>query len=280
MAPICRILPPDDAILLTNVVSAPICGSHTAHVAPIWCNPLNTAPMACTLHKAPTWGPLHLIVHAWLPYGPHMVHVAPIWCIRLPCGAWEPHMAPFSSQMVPFGSCTVHMAPIWPPLGARCPHVVSSTSHTCKWLQYGSQMAHVTPIQLILAPIWPLHGAWGSHMALSALHMAHMAPMWCMQLQFWHNLPPIWCRQLPFGACGSHIVYAAPVWYQMVQSGSHLAPIWLPSGTHGSCMVHMAPILPPYSACGFSMVPSVTRMAYVAPIWLRSDTWLPVKGGT
>jgi hypothetical protein len=131
-----------------------------------------------------------------------------------------------------------HAAPMW--CKACCPHVVSSTSHTCTWLRYGSQMAHATPIQPILAPIWPLHGARGSHMAPSALQMAHMAPMWCRQLQCWHNLPPIWCRQLPFGACGSIIVHAAPVWYQVVQSGSHLAPIWhtwLVYGAYGSHIV-------------------------------------------
>jgi hypothetical protein len=183
------------------------------------------------------------------PYGPHMVHVAPIWCIRLPCGAWEPHMAPFASQMVPSGSCTVQMAPIWPPYGACCTHVVSSTSHTRTWLRYGSQMAHAAPIQPILAPTWPLHGTRGSHMAPSTLHMAHMAPIWYRQLHTRH-------MALEYTIC--------------LLSGT----TWLLYGIHGSPMVHMA-------RCTVHTAPlRRTWLPYGAVRLLYCATWLPFATGS
>jgi hypothetical protein len=166
-----------------------------------------------------------------------MVHVAPIWCIRLPCGAWEPHMAPFASQMVPCGSCTVHMAPIWPLYGACCPHPPPIPVHGSDmaprwhmrlqysqfWLPYGPYTAQGGPIRHHPPYIWHTWHPYGVgsstqctwllntpyvfYLALHGFHMACMAPIWCTRLLYSSISPSLMCTWLPYGAV--RLVYCA-----------------------------------------------------------------------
>jgi hypothetical protein len=182
-----------------------VCGSHTAHVAPLWCNPLNAAPMACTQ----------------LPHGALCIpkctqcsdigHVAPIWCIRLPCGAWEPHMAPFASQMVPSGSCTVQMAHIGPHMAHNAP----MWCHPPPIPIHGSNMALRWHMRLPYSQFWPPYGP----------YTVQGAPIW-------HHPPSRWHTCHPYGVGGS----TQGTWLLNTPSVYYLA-------LHGFHMACMAPIL-------------------------------------
>jgi hypothetical protein len=149
-------------------------GSHTAHMAPIWCTQLphgphmvhsspmapiaslmlssgsHTSPIQCTWLTDRAHGRIRCTQHPYGECGSHiahaisnLVHTAPIQCMQLTYGMWLLYgsRGPIGCMELLYGSIHRPCGSIWLPYG------------TC-----GSHTAHTTPIWppfgIHAAPIW------------------------------------------------------------------------------------------------------------------------------